>query len=490
MSLALVLGCGASGIAAAEYLALRGFDVTVADTRESPGGLIALRERVPAARFVGGEPSLELLSGVGLVVISPGLSPEFSAVAPLVRQAKAGGLEVIGEIELFARELERLKADRGYEPKVIGITGTNGKTTTTTIVGRMVQAAGKSVCVAGNIGPNAITELIRHDAEGTLPEVWVLELSSFQLETTFSLRCDAAAFLNLTQDHIDWHGSLEAYEAAKARIFTERTVRVVNRDDASGVRVIESAQGRCESFGESKPVEPGQWGIASDESFQWLARMPYVEPMGTRKQRLLAIEPELELMMPVHALKLRGRHNAMNALAALALVTAVDMPLASALRVLTTYTGEAHRVQHVLTHRGIEFIDDSKGTNVGATIAALVGLGRNGQKSSVILGGDGKGQEFASIVPAIATYARHVVLIGRDAELIRQALTGVDVPIVSCGTDFDRAVDTAYAAARSGDAVLLSPACASWDMFTSYAQRAERFVQRAHHIVETSGSDQ
>lgn len=490
MSQALVLGCGASGIAAAEYLALRGFDVTVADTREAPSGLAALRERVPSARFVGGDPSCALLAGMALVVISPGLSPEHSAVAPLVRQARASGLEVVGEIELFARELERLKQDTGYTPRVIGITGTNGKTTTTTLVGRMVQAAGKSVCVAGNIGPNAITELIGHTRARTLPDVWVLELSSFQLETTSSLHCDAAAFLNLTQDHIDWHGSMQAYEAAKTRIFSDRTLRIVNRDDASGMRVIASGGQRCESFGETRPVEPGQWGIASDDALQWLARLPRAESVVSRKKQLLEIEPELELLMPVNALKLRGRHNAMNALAALALVTGVGLPLAPALRVLTTYGGEAHRVQHVLTHRGVEFIDDSKGTNVGATVAALIGLGRNGQKSSIILGGDAKGQEFSPIVPAVANYARHVVLIGRDADAIASVLSGVDVPVVSCGTDFDRAVDVAYAAAQPGDAVLLSPACASWDMFTSYAERAERFVRRARHIVQTSAANE
>ena len=203
---ALILGCGASGLAAAEYLTRRGWSLVVADTRNAPGGLARLRQIAPEARFTGGAMPPELLDGVELVVMSPGLSPEHSDAAPLVARARARGTPVVGEIELFARELARLRAETGYEPRVIGITGTNGKTTTTTLVGLMMAGSGVSTHVAGNIGPNAITELLKCEDEKKLPECWVLELSSFQLETTSSLVCDCAAFLNLTQDHIDWHG--------------------------------------------------------------------------------------------------------------------------------------------------------------------------------------------------------------------------------------------------------------------------------------------
>ncbi len=485
---ALILGCGASGLAAAEYLKEQGWSLAVADTREAPGGLSRLRQIDPAAEFTGGTMAAGLLDGVSLLVMSPGLSPDHSDAAPLVSAARHKGIAVVGEIELFARELARLKSETGYSPKVIGITGTNGKTTTTTLVGLMMSASGIATHVAGNIGPNAVTELLKCEKQGKLPECWVLELSSFQLQTTESLQCDCAAYLNLTQDHIDWHGSFELYGEAKKRIFSAHTVRVLNRDDQATMSAAVS--GATESFGEAEPVKPGEWGLAQRDGMLWLSRIARPSGSAGKSRFLSEPQPGLELLMPEQALRIRGRHNAMNALAALALTVAAGGSIAAGLNVLTGYRGEAHRVQSVLNVNGVEFIDDSKGTNVGATVAALVGLGRAGTRSSIILGGDAKGQDFAPIVQAVAQYASHVVLIGRDAPLIARALDAAGIAYESCGTDFEKAVDRAFASAKGGEAVLLSPACASWDMFTSYAERAARFVECAKHIAAAAGGQE
>jgi len=483
---ALVLGCGASGAACARFLVAQGWQVTMADTREHPAGVERLVAEMPGLVVKTGGLDVALVDGQAMLVFSPGLSPEHSAAAPLTAAAREKGIPVVGEIELFARELNRLKAETGYAPQVLAITGTNGKTTTTTITGLMAKAAGKSVCVAGNIGPNAIAELQKAEAANTLPQVWVLELSSFQLETTSSLHLTAAAFLNLTEDHIDWHGSLDNYAAAKGRIFLNAENKVLNRGDAA---VMKNAEGQAvvRTFGLTAPEKPGEWGVSTDGAgVEWLASIPCREgPEATSKKAQLAAadDPQLTLLMPAKALKIRGRHNVMNALAALAMADAAGFSLASSLSVLAGYAGEAHRVQPVKNVNGIEFIDDSKGTNVGAVAAALEGLAGEGVKSSIILGGDGKGQDFSPLCDIIARCARHVVLIGRDGEAIGRAVAVSGVPMENAGTDFEKAVDLAYAAAEPGDAVLLSPACASWDMFANYAERSARFVARAEKIA-------
>ena len=481
---ALVLGCGASGAACARFLTAAGWSVTMADTREHPAGIEKLEAELPRVALKTGGLSADMLTGQTLLVFSPGLSPEHSEAAPLAAAARVAGIDVVGEIELFARELNRLKSETGYDPAVLAITGTNGKTTTTTITGLMAKAAGKSVIVAGNIGPNAIAELQKAENEGALPEVWVLELSSFQLETTSSLHLTAGAFLNLTEDHIDWHGSLENYAAAKAKIFLNANSKVLNRDDAV---VMQNAKtGKVRSFGLSTPAAPGQWGLVQEAGVEWLSVIACREGevAVSKKAKLAAAdEPQLTQLMPAKALKIRGRHNVMNSLAALALADAAGFPLASSLSVLASYTGEAHRVQPVLNVGGVEFIDDSKGTNVGAVAAALDGLAAEGVKSSIILCGDGKGQDFSPLSDIVARCARHVVLIGRDGEAIGRAIAGSGVVIENAGMDFEAAVEMAYAAAHKGDAVLLSPACASWDMFSNYAERSARFVARAREIA-------
>lgn len=371
---------------------------------------------------------------------------------------------------------------------MVAVTGTNGKTTTTVLTSKMA-AASRSTVVAGNIGPSALMELDRHLQDNTLPDVWVLELSSFQLQTTTSLNCTAAAFLNLTEDHVDWHGSMAAYEAAKTKIFSDRTLRVLNRDDEACMRAF--VPENSVSFGDSAPEADGQWGIVSEEGVEWLARKarPAVQWKSEKKAALFGETSSLELLMPVEALHIRGRHNAMNALAALALIEAVGLPLGAALQVLKTYEGEAHRVQPVLSVNGIEFIDDSKGTNVGAVKAALEGLGKSGRRVSIILGGDGKGQDFSPLAKALAQYADYAVLIGRDADKIKEGVAASGICLENAGTDFEAAVQMAFDHAPEGGVVLLSPACASWDMFANYAERSARFVTKAKEIAaRVSGS--
>jgi UDP-N-acetylmuramoylalanine--D-glutamate ligase len=489
MPQALVLGLGASGLAMGRWLARQGMSLRVADTREAPPQLDAMRSAAPQAEFRGGAFDLTLLDGVDLLALSPGLSPTLSTAAPLVAAARARGIEVIGEIELFARELARLK-NEGYAPQVLGVTGTNGKTTTTRLAGLLVERSGRSVAVAGNIAPPALDELVQRLDAGTLPQVWVLELSSFQLATTTSLICDAAAVLNLTQDHLDWHGTMDAYAAAKERIFAPGTVRVLNRDDTR-VAGMTGRRSTVITFGAGAPARGDDYGLVADGGMTWLACAEDTSLPARRRKaaaELPAVAPEIHVhrLMPAEALAIRGRHNALNALAALALVRAIGLPLAPLLHALREYRGEPHRVQRVATVDNVEFYDDSKGTNVGATVAALDGLGAEGRKLVVILGGDGKGQDFSPLAVPIALHARAVVLIGRDAGAIRGVLAAGPVPLHDATTLPD-AVQTAVRCAQSGDAVLLSPACASLDMFRDYRHRAEVFVEAVQEHAAALG---
>ncbi len=487
---ALVLGLGESGLAIVRWLVREGWSVKVADTRESPPALAAMRERMPQVEFAGTSFDPALLDGIELVAISPGLSPLQAPTRPLLEAARARKVEVVGEIELFARALARLAETRQYAPALVGVTGTNGKTTTTRIAGLLIERGGRSVAVAGNISPTALDTLCdRLDAED-LPEVWVLELSSFQLETTRSLVCTAAAVLNLTQDHLDWHGSMQAYAAAKARIFAKDTIEVLCRDDPA-VLALARKSATVVTFGTDAPTQPDQYGLTRDGGLVWLA---YTEDLtaGQRRRKAATELPGIEgqvfvhRLMPVDALKIRGRHNALNALAALALARAIGCPLAPMLHALREYTGEPHRVSLVATIGGVEYYDDSKGTNVGATVAALSGLGAEGKRLLVILGGDGKGQDFGPLVAPLAAHARAVALIGRDGERIRATLGATPYPLESHDT-LEAAVRALAALAKPGDAVLLSPACASLDMFRNYAQRAEVFVGAVQELAAQAG---
>ncbi len=488
----LVLGLGESGLAMARWCARHGARVRVADTRESPANLPALRAHVPDAEFIGGPFAPSLLEGVTLVAISPGLSPLDAAVAALLDGARERTVPVWGEIELFARALAGLKSAQGYAPRVLAITGTNGKTTTTALTGALARRAGKTVGVAGNISPSALDKLTECIDAGTLPDVWVLELSSFQLETTHTLAADAATILNITQDHLDWHGSMAAYAAAKGRIFGAGTVRVLNRQDAE-VMTFASRGGGDVTFGIDEPATPEALGLLRDGGMH--GGMPWIvlaeadnddlpKPARRKKGDTTPAAPvpvRLKRLMPADALRIRGLHNATNAMAALALCRAIGLPASALLHGLRDYAGEPHRVELIAAFDDIEFFDDSKGTNVGATVAALSGLSKH---VVLIAGGEGKGQDFSPLATPVAQYARAVVLIGRDAPQIRAALADSGVELVEAPT-LEAAVQEAVARAQPGDAVLLSPACASFDMFRNYEHRAQVF----HEAVAALAAD-
>jgi UDP-N-acetylmuramoylalanine--D-glutamate ligase len=485
---ALVLGLGESGLAMALWLARCGAAVRVADTRDAPDRLQALREQAPAAVFIGGAFADSLLDGVDFIAVSPGLAPA-RELAPLASPAAARGIPFVGEIELFAQALAALREERGYAPRVLAVTGTNGKTTVTSLTGMLAERAGLSVQVAGNISPAALDMLRRRLDADDLPQLWVLELSSFQLHATRSLRADAATVLNVTQDHLDWHGDMASYAADKAKIFGAGTVRILNRDDPL-VMAMAAPGAPLLSFGSDQATQPGSFGLAQENGMLWLTEAVPAEE-GERKRRKKddsAAPVALRRLMPADALQIRGRHNALNALAALALCRAIGLPLAPLLHGLRDYRGEPHRVELVATVGGVDYYDDSKGTNVGATVAALNGLGagRNAPQLILIAGGDGKGQDFSPLAAPVARHARAVLLIGRDAGALRAALAGAGVDLADCDT-LEQAVRQAAALAASGDAVLLSPACASFDMFRNYAHRAEVFVDAVRELALARG---
>ena len=530
----LILGLGASGLAMARWCAQAGADVTVADTRQTPPQLSTLQSEWPAVRFVPGPLVASLVEGTAVRAVfrSPGLAPD--VVAPVVDAARAMGLWQGGELSLFAAGLKDLKERFGYAPQVLAITGTNGKTTVTSLTGQLVARAGKTVKVAGNIGPTLLDTLsaaiaqaqeqvAQEEAERqaqarevavpeatplpdaplaypvlepmaqALPQVWVLELSSFQLDSIEGFEPTAATVLNISQDHLDWHGSLAAYAAAKARIFGAQALMVLNREDPEvmamrpapvRVKLQKPVERECILFGGDMPQRPGDFGIEVMNGMTWLVRA--LEADETRRRRKDE-EDELHIqrLMPADALRIRGRHNAVNALAALALASSAGCALGPMLYGLREYRGEPHRVEPVAIIQGVEFFDDSKGTNVGATVAALKGLGEE-RRVVLIMGGEGKGQDFTPLAQPVSRYARAVVLIGRDAPLIRAALQGQGVALCDA-PDMHTAVEMAADKAQSGDAVLMSPACASFDMFDHYVHRAEVFVQAVSSLAEAAG---
>lgn len=634
---AFVLGLGDSGLAMAAWAARLGARVTVWDSREQPPQLAALRERLPEAAFVHGEFTPELLASIDhswVLLKSPGLSPLDARLKPLLARAEEIGLRMRGELELFAQALAELKTLYRYEPGVLAITGTNGKTTTTSMTALLVERAGRRVAMAGNIGPTllgtlsdaldkepmpqpkeaeieAVVDLaveavsaapgseaaevpnaeallapvdapaeastetpaeaseeapLEAPSEATadapseapidapieapteapvetlaaqapadersaletvaelldeqplpikppppkpaefevLPQVWVLELSSFQLDGVKGFEPSAGAVLNITQDHLDWHGDMPAYARAKGRIFGEHGVLVINRDDPEvealvpAPVVVKQGRGRPTKtverevvrFGLDAPRRPGDFGLLVENGMAWLvrAREQEEELKGLKRRKDDEDELLIQRLMPADALRVRGRHNAANALAALALASSIGCPLAPMLHGLREYRGEPHRVEFVTAIKGVDFYDDSKGTNVGATVAAVMGLGadRAPAKLVMILGGDGKGQDFSPLATPIALHARAVALIGRDAPQIEAALQDSGV-LMHRHESLEAATHWALAQAQSGDSVLLSPACASLDMFRNYAHRAEVFIATVRELAEDEG---
>jgi UDP-N-acetylmuramoylalanine--D-glutamate ligase len=491
---ALVLGLGESGLAMAQWLARCGARLRVADTRAEPQRLPNLRAVAPEAEFVAGEFSASLLDGVDFVAVSPGLAPN-RELADIIPAAAERGIPVWGEIELFAQALAALKDERGYAPKVIAVTGTNGKTTVTSLTGLLCRRAGLTTKVAGNISPAALDVLRESLNLDELPQAWVLELSSFQLHTTYSLDADVATVLNVTQDHLDWHGSMAAYAGDKARIFGAHTVRVLNRDDAAVMR-MSAPDARVVTFGTGEPDAADSFGLVNERGVLWLSTAVALndEPEKKRKKNepVEPVEFSVSRLMPSDALRIRGIHNASNALAALALCRSVGLPLAPLLHGLREYAGEPHRVELVASIEGVDYYDDSKGTNVGATVAALQGLGKaftsEGQQIVLIAGGDGKGQDFTPLAEPCSRYVRAVLLIGRDAAAVRAGIEASGVPMFDLQS-LEEAVPRASGLAKPGDAVLLSPACASLDMFTNYAHRAQVFVEAVREIALEKGQD-
>jgi UDP-N-acetylmuramoylalanine--D-glutamate ligase len=578
----LVLGLGASGLAMARWCVRCGAQVKVWDSREQPPQAAALRDELPQVEVLSGDLGPAHTEGVQRILKSPGLSPQDERLQGLLAEATRRGLPVQGELDLFAQALAELKAERRYVPKVVAITGTNGKTTTTAMAALLIERAGRRVATAGNIGPTmldtlgmaldlepetpsadempgaadsiepartlteaeaaaaeddaqaveAIHETERHIEETLeavaaltgedepaveivpppppppvfehLPEVWVLELSSFQLEGVSGFEPSAATVLNLSQDHLDWHGSMEAYAAAKARIFGRESVMVIHRNDPLVEAMVPAPQtvgkGRSAKvierqvvrFGLDAPTRPGDYGLVVEGGMAWLVRAMEADETlkAARRRKDEDAEEELHIqrLMPADALRVRGRHNASNALAALALATGIGCPLAPMLHGLREYAGEPHRVQHVATVGGVDYVDDSKGTNVGATVAALNGLGadRSGRRLLVILGGDGKGQDFSPLTEPVGRHVRFVALIGRDAAAIEAVLTGTGVTQARFDS-LEAAVRGCAERAESGDVVLMSPACASLDMFRNYGHRAEVFVAAVQALADERG---
>lgn len=441
--LVLVLGLGETGLSMVRWLAAHGADLRIADSRAAPPGLDEVHKFVKSEQIFCGAFSDALFAGVDLIAISPGvpLGDQF------VARATASGIPVAGDIELFANHLATCHLP--LASKVLAITGSNGKTTVTSMVEHLCKMAGKDAVAAGNISP-AVLDVVLDRAENQ-PEVWVLELSSFQLETTCSLKTDAATVLNISEDHLDRYKDMDEYAAAKARIFNGCDVQVLNRDDGRCMSMKRDSQ-QLITFGLNLPERESDFGIARKDGEIWLMQ---------GSQRLIKASE----------LQVAGLHNVANALAALALCCSIDLPMPVLLGALKSFKGLAHRVERIACLNEVTFYDDSKGTNVGATVAALEGLGC---KSVLIAGGEGKGQDFTPLNLAVKQHARAVVLIGRDALLMEAVLQGCGVAILRA-KDMKDAVEKAAALALPGDAVLLSPACASFDMFKNYVHRAEVF---------------
>lgn len=435
-----VIGTGITGLSVARFLAAKQQAFVLLDTRTNPPNLEKIRQEFPGVTIECGELQSETLLACAEIIVSPGVS----VATPAIEQAKNSGIPVVGDIELFVRYAKA---------PIVAITGSNAKSTVTTLVGEMAKAAGIKVAVGGNLGTPAL-ELL-DDAI----ELYVMELSSFQLETVTKLNAKVATILNISADHLDRYDSMRAYILAKLRIYFGAERIVVNRNDvlthpplAAGVKPT--------YFGGN--ADFGSFGLIKENNEEYLAK-------------------NLTPLMPARELKIRGRHNIDNALAALALGDGAGIPMNAMLDALRSFKGLKHRCEFVAEKNGVEFYNDSKGTNIGATLAAVNGLARDPHQLIVILGGEGKGQDFTELAPALKAINAHVVLIGRDAPLIEQALQ--QVTTITHAVSLQDAVNKSFAIANNGDAVLLSPACASFDMFKNYEDRGEKFCAAVQELI-------
>ena len=438
----IVVGLGKSGMSLVRFLARQGMRFAVVDTRANPPELSTLREQFPQVEVRCGELDVDFLGRASELLISPGLA----VATPALQEAARRGAKLSGDIDLFARQAKA---------PIVAITGSNAKSTVTTLVGEMAAAAGKRVAVGGNLGTPAL-DLLDDEVE-----LYVIELSSFQLETTELLNAEVATCLNISEDHMDRYADLPAYHLAKHRIFRGARQVVVNRDDALSRPMI-ADQVPCWSFGLGKP-DFKRFGLIEEDGEKYLAY-------------------QFEALLPVRELKIRGAHNQSNALAALALGHAVGLPMAAMLETLKGFTGLAHRCQWVGERGAVSYYDDSKATNVGAALAAIEGLGNDiAGKLVLIAGGDGKGADFSSLRAPVAAHCRAVVLLGRDADKLEKVFAG-SVEIIRVDS-LQAAVQHAAAVAQPGDAVLLSPACASLDMFKNFEERGRLFAQAVEGLV-------
>jgi UDP-N-acetylmuramoylalanine--D-glutamate ligase len=462
----LVLGMGETGLSIVRWLLRAGAHIRVADSRTAPPCLGAIRKILPADSIYTGGFAPEAFLNIGLITVSPGVAVS----EPAVQQAASRGIPVMGDVELFALAIEELQFAK---PKIVAITGSNGKTTVTAMVGSMLKNAGWDAEVAGNIGPAVLDVLMERLDSGKLPQVWVLELSSFQLETTHDLYPDAATVLNLSEDHFDRYAGMQDYASAKARIFHGETdagmrssggVQVINRDDVL-VRAMALPGRKRLTFGLGLPAGEDDFGLSRDGKRVWLTH-------GDVR------------LMEASELRVSGLHNVANALAALALCRALALPFEPLLQALREFKGLPHRMERVASYGGVCFYDDSKGTNVGATVAALDGAA---ETVVLIAGGDGKGQDFSPLVRPVAERARAVVLIGRDAGRISEVLRHCGKPVHFAET-MEEAVRSSFLLAHEGDAILLSPACASFDMFKNYVHRAQSFVAAVNRLQTESSA--
>jgi UDP-N-acetylmuramoylalanine--D-glutamate ligase len=447
----LVVGLGLSGVSTLHYLAAEGAELTVTDSRSAPAGIAELQAQYPELRFcLGGFSAADPLPSYALAVVSPGVDLQ----EPFVQALRAAAVPLVGDVELFARALA--EPNRSVS-RVVGITGSNGKSTVTTLLGEMAKAAGAAVAVGGNLGTPALDLLDDRVA------LYILELSSFQLETTETLQCAAATVLNLSEDHLDRHRTMAAYAAAKARIFRHCERAVLNRDDAAVMALPRPAAQPAVSFGLTPPSQPGDWGCRAG---------------AADSEVLVVAETGETALLDAAELQIAGRHNLANALAALALAAAVGLPRAACLAALRRFCGLPHRCRLVRDLAGVRYYNDSKGTNVGSTLAAIQGLP---PPIHWLGGGQGKGQDFAPLADALRAADGRAYLYGQDARLIAQALQAA----VPCSehADLFAALAAAQAVAKAPATVLLSPACASLDQFRNYIDRGEQFERAVEALA-------